>query len=611
MAGVVGSARQQWTPGDARSVWNGQTVSVILPTYNERDSIRASIEEFFETGVVDEVLVINNNAAAGTSEEVARTAAREIIETRQGYGSAIQRGLKDAAGDLLILAEPDGTFVGRDIFKLLAYSDDFDVVFGTRTTSSLIGQGANMGLFLKWGNWAVAKMMEFLFDTTHLSDVGCTMRLFRRSELYRIQDGFTVAGSHFGPEMMLLVLERGLRYIEVPVRYRARVGESSVTGSYFKAFVLGLQMIWLILQHRLGLNGTGRTVGFLRSAGGLAQIGGAALLVGTLLLSVFFLLLGRGQPPALLDYPSPGLQLGLAASVMALGSVVFVSIRLTARRILAIDPEVRLSFPRPLNRRALGLAAGVSAALSLGLIALARDPDLSHWGSTVLGMLLAAFIALQAGGVLASVFGAVAGLGVFATRPETSLPGALALLTIWLVLRWEGDRTFIEALGALVGLAVAFVVEPVSAVGAAVMFLWIAGSRENEAMGRAGAGALAVAALIPMLLGMTWLTPSAEVFTPAISGYSGWLSTAVAVWFAAGPVETLVMLAGFLYLLMGWNERRSGLLARAAVTAFAFGILSPTDPAVTAQVLIALLSVGAALLAADGLRNVVLRTNPK
>ena len=76
-------------------------------TYNERDSIRATIDGFFGTGLVDEVLVVNNNAAPGTSDEVAVTAAREVVETRQGYGWASRRGLREARGDLLVLAEPD------------------------------------------------------------------------------------------------------------------------------------------------------------------------------------------------------------------------------------------------------------------------------------------------------------------------------------------------------------------------------------------------------------------------------------------------------------------------------------------------------------------------
>lgn len=232
-------------------------MSVVFPTYNERDSIRAAILDFHETGVVDEILVVNNNAAAGTSEEVAAAAAsipagivREVFEPRQGYGAAIQRGFREASGEYIVVSEPDGTFLGRDVLKLLAYSDDFDVVYGSRTARMFIWSGANMGLFLRWGNWAVAKMMEFLFNSTNLTDVGCTMRLIRRDALARITPGFTIAGSAFGPEMMLLSLRDGLRVIQVPVNYLPRVGESSVTGDPRKAVALGLWMIGLVLRFR-------------------------------------------------------------------------------------------------------------------------------------------------------------------------------------------------------------------------------------------------------------------------------------------------------------------------------------------------------------------------
>src|SRR5215217_8872853 len=232
-------------------MWQGKRVSVILMTYAERGSIRATIEGFFATGLVDEVLVVNNNAEPGTSEEVARTRAREIVERRQGYGWASRRGLAEATGELLVLAEPDGTFLPRDIGKLLAYSDECEAVFGTRTTRSLIWSGANMGLLLKWGNWAVAKLVEALFNTSHLSDVGCTYRLLTRQTLEKIQDKFTVGGSHFGPELMLLVITSGVRFVEVPINYLPRVGTSSVTGDLGKAIRLGITMIVFIVRFRL------------------------------------------------------------------------------------------------------------------------------------------------------------------------------------------------------------------------------------------------------------------------------------------------------------------------------------------------------------------------
>jgi glycosyltransferase involved in cell wall biosynthesis len=231
-------------------MWMSKRVSVVLPTYNEKDSIRESILQFSDTGVVDEIIVVNNNAAPGTSEEVAQTWAREIHEPNQGYGHACQRGLREATGDYVILSEPDGTFFGRDVIKLLAYVDDFDFVLGTRTAKDFIWHGANMGLFLRWGNWAVAKMMEALFNTTSLSDVGCTMRLITRPALEVIQHRFAVGGSHFGPEMMLVAVSSGLRVVQIPVNYAPRVGRSSVTGDKLKAFIVGLQMILLILRFR-------------------------------------------------------------------------------------------------------------------------------------------------------------------------------------------------------------------------------------------------------------------------------------------------------------------------------------------------------------------------
>jgi glycosyltransferase involved in cell wall biosynthesis len=232
-------------------MWNGRLVSVVLPTYAERDSIFQVIQDFFATGYVDEVVVVNNNAQPGTAEEVNRTRARQVFERKQGYGHATQRGLVESQGELIVIAEPDGTFLARDLLKLLVYSDDCDAVFGTRTTREMIWQGANMGFILKWGNWAVAKLIEVLFNTSHLSDVGCTYRLLTRPALEAIQNRFTVGSSHFGPELMLLTIVSGARFVEVPVNYLPRVGRSSVTGDLRKALVLGLQMIGFILRFRL------------------------------------------------------------------------------------------------------------------------------------------------------------------------------------------------------------------------------------------------------------------------------------------------------------------------------------------------------------------------
>jgi len=232
-------------------MWNNQTVTVILPTYNERDSIRACIEGFEATGWADEIIVVNNNAATGTSEEVLGTSAKEVHEPVQGYGAAIQRGFLEAKGELIIVCEPDGTFLPMDIAKLLSYAADSDFVLGARTAQAFIWTGANMGFFLRWGNYAVAKLMEVLFNTTCLTDIGCTYRLIKRKAVAIIQPYFRVKGNFFGPEMMLLAAVKGISMVQIPVNYCPRVGVSSVTGDRVKAIKLGFRMIWLILDIRL------------------------------------------------------------------------------------------------------------------------------------------------------------------------------------------------------------------------------------------------------------------------------------------------------------------------------------------------------------------------
>ena len=232
-------------------MWKRQKVSVVFSTFNEKDSIKEAINDLFKTKYVDEVIVVNNNAVSGTDEEVKKTKAKLFFESKQGYGYGYQRGMKEAKGDIIILSEPDGTFVANDVIKLLSYSDDFDVVFGSRTGSSTIMQGANMGWFLKFGKLFVAKLIEILFNSYSLTDAGCTMKLFKRNAYNKIKDKFTIGSSQFGPELIILVILNKIRFVEVPIIYKKRIGKSSVTGSRWKAFKLGIQMICLVFRYRV------------------------------------------------------------------------------------------------------------------------------------------------------------------------------------------------------------------------------------------------------------------------------------------------------------------------------------------------------------------------
>lgn len=231
-------------------MWRDKRVSVIFPAYNEEGNIVAAIDDFFSNKIVDEIIIVDNNSVDRTAQRVLETKARLVREKKQGYGYALQKGMREAKGDLIILSEPDDTFLGRDILKLLAYCEEFEMVLGTRTAKELIWHKANMNFFLRFGNVAVAKLLEFLYSGPCLTDCGCTLRLIRKEALNKIIDYFTVGKSHFLPEMVILALKKKIRFIEIPVNYKPRVGQSKITGTLRGSLITGLNMLGLIIGYK-------------------------------------------------------------------------------------------------------------------------------------------------------------------------------------------------------------------------------------------------------------------------------------------------------------------------------------------------------------------------
>ena len=222
-----------------------------MPAFDEGEGIGRVVTEFLAHPAVLEVIVVDNNSTDRTAELATSAGARVVRESRQGFGYACRKGLSEGKAPYLLLVEPDKTFLARDLDKFLAYLDDFELVMGTRTTKSMIWEGANMGYFLKWGNWAVAKLLQLLFGGPSMSDVGCTYRLIHRSLFEKIEPHLRVGGSHFLPEMTIACLKEKARTIEVSINYLARQGPSKITGTFKGALFTGMKMIALILERRM------------------------------------------------------------------------------------------------------------------------------------------------------------------------------------------------------------------------------------------------------------------------------------------------------------------------------------------------------------------------
>lgn len=229
-------------------MWHGKTVSVVFSTYWEKASIRKAIEDYFATGFVDEVVVVNNNAEQGTDEEVEKTKARLVYEKKQGYGYGYQRGIREATGDYVFLSEPDGTYAASDLERFLVYAKDFPVVVGTRTNQSAILDGAAMGLLRKLANVFEAKIIEVLFATNSLTEIGCTCKLFQRDALMRLSTLWRTTNALFATELLLLVITQRIKFIEIPITFRERVGESQLTSRWYQLAKWGLHILWFILS---------------------------------------------------------------------------------------------------------------------------------------------------------------------------------------------------------------------------------------------------------------------------------------------------------------------------------------------------------------------------
>lgn len=222
-------------------MYNQKSVSVVMATYREKKSVKKIIEDFFKTGFVDEVIIVENNAEKGTIEEINKTKAVLISETKQGYGYAYQTGIAHAKGDYIILCEPDGSYVAGDLEKFFVYAKEgFDVILGSRTGQNTLLSGADMNVWRKWANVLEAKSIEVLFNTNAVSDVGCTYKLITKDAVKKLLPLWEKTNALFATEMLLLTVSHKLRYIEIPIRFKKRVGVSSLTGEWYALMKWGL-----------------------------------------------------------------------------------------------------------------------------------------------------------------------------------------------------------------------------------------------------------------------------------------------------------------------------------------------------------------------------------
>lgn len=192
-------------------------VIAVIPTKNEEDGIGSVLEEI--PSIVNDVVVVDGSTD-NTALVAAKHGARVIDERRKGYGRAYKTGFDSLSSDVdvIVTLDADGTYPASDIPKLVKMldSEGLDFISCARRYNHV------MSFKHKLGNGVLTFWSNVLFGTS-LSDSQTGMWVFRRSVLDKIN--MESDGMPFSEEIKIRVLKAGLRFKEVSVEYRERIGE--------------------------------------------------------------------------------------------------------------------------------------------------------------------------------------------------------------------------------------------------------------------------------------------------------------------------------------------------------------------------------------------------
>jgi len=223
-------------------------IKVIIPAYNEQDSIGLVIKDIPES--VQEVIVVSNASTDQTDDVAKKAGATVLRENIPGYGNACLKGMEYVANskdktDIIVFLDGDYSDYPEQLPLLITpiIEDGCDMVIGAR--DKRFRESGSMTIPQIFGNWLATTLMR-LFFRARFTDLG-PFRAMKYSSLLKLEMedktyGWTV-------EMQLKVLKKKMKYTEIPVKYRNRIGVSKVSGTVKGAIFAGIKILSWIFKY--------------------------------------------------------------------------------------------------------------------------------------------------------------------------------------------------------------------------------------------------------------------------------------------------------------------------------------------------------------------------